>query len=87
MKIGQIVISKAGRDRGLVFVVVACEGEYVFLADGRTRRLENPKRKKNKHLQPTNFVSGAKWEKDADIRNIIKLSPIKDGDGGGNSHG
>jgi len=77
MKIGQIVISKAGRDRGVVFVVVGIDGEYVLLADGKTRRLENPKRKKDKHIQPTNFVSREVFQKDADIRNVIKSSPIK----------
>ena len=72
IKIGQIVISKAGRDKGMVFVVVEIKDDnHVLLADGKTRRLLKPKLKKLKHLQPTNFVSVEKWEKDADVRKIL----------------
>ena len=49
-----IVISLAGRDQGKLFYVVSTEGEYALLADGKTRRLEHPKRKKLKHIR---FVS------------------------------
>ena len=46
-----IVISLAGRDAGKLFYVVSTEGEYVLLADGKSRRLEAPKRKKLKHIR------------------------------------
>ena len=45
-----IVKATAGRDRGKLFFVLAVEGEYLLLADGKTRRLERPKRKKRKHV-------------------------------------
>jgi ribosomal protein L14E/L6E/L27E len=45
-----IVRSDAGRDRGKLFYVLAVEGEYLLLADGRTRKAESPKRKKCKHV-------------------------------------
>lgn len=54
--IGQVVYSKSGRDKGLAFIVTASEDEYVYLADGRLRRLEKPKKKKHRHVQPTNTV-------------------------------
>ena len=44
-----IVRSIAGRDKGKFFFVLDTEGEFLVLADGKTRRLENPKRKKRKH--------------------------------------
>ena len=53
MQVGQIVFSKCGRDKGLAFVVLSVEGEYVFLADGHLRPLIKPKKKKAKHVQPT----------------------------------
>ncbi|MDR2166595.1 MAG: KOW domain-containing RNA-binding protein [Clostridiales bacterium] len=56
LKPGQIVISKAGRDKGQSFVVVATDGEYALLADGRTRPIARPKRKKRKHIQHTHKV-------------------------------
>ena len=72
MDIGQIVFSKRGRDKGRVFVVLAIEDDYVFLADGQIRPLNKPKKKKVKHIQPTNTVIGlqsaAGGLKDADIR-------------------
>ena len=56
-KIGQIVYSKAGRDCGKEFVVVGIEGEYLYLSDGSTRKLESPKKKKLKHIQGSYNVS------------------------------
>ena len=46
-----IVRSTAGRDRGKLFFVVDTDGEFLMLADGKTRRLEQPKRKKRKHAE------------------------------------
>jgi len=45
-----IVRSDAGRDKGKLFVVLAVEGEYLLLADGKARRVEAPKRKKRRHV-------------------------------------
>ncbi len=45
-----IVRSAAGRDRGKLFAVLAVEGEYLLLADGKTRKVESPKRKKRRHV-------------------------------------
>lgn len=53
---GQVVISKAGRDKGDKFIVVEYIEPYVFLADGKLRRLEAPKKKKIKHIQVTKYI-------------------------------
>ena len=45
-----IVRSDAGRDKGKLFVVLAVEGEFLLLADGKTRKVEHPKRKKRRHV-------------------------------------
>ena len=45
-----IVRSVAGRDQGKLFIVLAVEGEYLLLADGKSRKLESPKRKKRRHV-------------------------------------
>ena len=44
-----IVQSAAGRDKGRLFFVLETEGDFLLLADGKTRRVERPKRKKRKH--------------------------------------
>ena len=47
----RFVLSLAGRDMGRVAVTVGVtEDGMVLIADGRTHRLGNPKRKKLKHL-------------------------------------
>jgi large subunit ribosomal protein L14e len=46
-----LVISKAGRDQGQLFYVIDADEQYVYLADGKSRRLEKPKRKKRKHIE------------------------------------
>lgn len=51
---GQFVISKAGHDKGQIYVVMAREGDFVFLSDGRLRPPDRPKKKRIKHIQPVN---------------------------------
>lgn len=49
---GDIVYSKAGRDKGKYFFVTQMiDDQYVYICDGDIRRLEKPKKKKLKHLQ------------------------------------
>ena len=76
---GQVVFSKCGRDKGLPFVVLSAEGEYVFLADGCLRLICKPKKKKLKHIQPANVILdldsvGNRGLQDADIRKMLLLS-------------
>ena len=55
---GQIVVSKCGRDSGLTLVVIGvCEEEFLFVADGRHRKVEKPKKKRLKHLKYTGLYS------------------------------
>ena len=46
-----LIVSKAGRDKGQLFDVIDADEQYVYLADGKSRRLEKPKRKKRKHVE------------------------------------
>lgn len=56
---GKIVRSKAGRDEGRYFVVTGLEGDFAFIADGDTHKIEKPKKKRIKHLFVTEeTVSG-----------------------------
>lgn len=55
--LGEIVRSKAGRDRGKHFVVLSLEKEqYLYIADGDLRKVDKPKKKKTKHLAKTGIV-------------------------------
>ena len=48
---GMLAKSKAGHDKGQVYVIYELDETYVYLVDGRIRMIENPKRKKRKHVQ------------------------------------
>ena len=49
--ISDVVVSTAGRDAGTWFYVVNEEQNFLFLANGKDRTLDKPKRKKRKHVQ------------------------------------
>ena len=66
-----IVKSIAGRDKGKLFFVLDTEGEFLMLADGKTRKLENPKRKKRKH---TAFVKSGDCRVAEKIRSEEKVT-------------
>ena len=51
---GQFATSKAGHDKGVLYIVVAEEGDFVYLSDGRLRKPDRPKKKRRKHIQPIN---------------------------------
>ena len=66
-----IVKSIAGRDAGSVFFVLATEGDFLLLADGRKRRAETPKRKRRKHVELVGEGTGVVAEK---IRSSEKIT-------------
>ena len=49
--ISDVVVSIAGRDQGEWFYVIDADPVYLFLANGKDRTMEKPKRKKRKHVQ------------------------------------
>ena len=51
INISDVVVSTAGRDTGEWFYVIAQDPIYLFLANGKDRPLDKPKRKKRKHVQ------------------------------------
>ena len=53
IKCGSIIISSAGHDSGRPMVVVGAEGGFVFVADGKERKLDSPKKKNIKHVRRT----------------------------------
>ena len=51
INISDVVVSTAGRDSGEWFYVIAEDPIFLYLANGKDRSLEKPKRKKRKHVQ------------------------------------
>jgi ribosomal protein L14E/L6E/L27E len=74
MAVGQLVISRCGRDRGEAYLVLELIDETsVYLVNGDKRRIENPKRKNIKHLwfcpAMAETLAGA-WEAGQQVSNI-----------------
>ncbi|MBO5556085.1 MAG: KOW domain-containing RNA-binding protein [Oscillospiraceae bacterium] len=53
---GNVVRSVAGHDKGDLFLILREEGDFVWLADGKRRKIETPKKKRRKHV-----VSAGVW--------------------------
>ena len=49
--VGHIVVSLAGRDKERPFYVLKTEDNFVYLADGKLRKLEACKRKNRRHVR------------------------------------
>lgn len=47
---GDLVYSRRGRDKGFLMAVIREDKNFVYVVDGKKRRLENPKRKNPRHL-------------------------------------
>lgn len=77
---GRVVLSTQGRDEGRAFVILSVlDDQYVMMADGLTRKLAHPKKKKIKHLKPKpvrmdhlEALRAANTLQDASIRNFLK---------------
>lgn len=51
---GIVAVSQKGRDKGRSFMVLyQLDADFVLIADGSTRKLQNPKKKRRKHLMST----------------------------------
>lgn len=68
---GMIVRSAAGRDKGNFLVVIRADGEFVYLADGKERKLDTPKKKRIKHVKITNTVIDTDSLTDKKLRSVI----------------
>lgn len=66
-----IVVSINGRDKGKRFFVIDRDEAYALLCDGKTRRIEKPKRKKIKHIRLDSTSDSRAAQK---IRNGDKLT-------------
>lgn len=73
--LGEYVISKAGRDKDRIFIVMSIlDDVYVTVADGDLRRVENPKKKKMKHLNPIEEISEEIADKLNSNKKVTNLS-------------
>lgn len=53
---GMTAVSLAGHDKGKTYVILSVDEHFVYLVDGSIRTLQNPKKKKLKHVQVNRTV-------------------------------
>ena len=51
IRVSDVVVSTAGKDKGKLFYCDGTDGVYLLLSNGKDRTLESPKRKKLKHTR------------------------------------
>jgi ribosomal protein L14E/L6E/L27E len=83
IKIGSIVVSAAGHDKGGIFTVIGFTQErYALIADGKVRKLEKPKKKKLKHLKPIGELDqNNPIQTNRQLRAVLKKFNTKSGQG------
>ena len=68
---GSIFSSKAGRDKWKFFLLLSVDGHFAFIAVGKTRKLEKPKKKNLLHLAATTVVYTGSAETNPQIKRIL----------------
>lgn len=81
-RLGGIVQSKQGRDKGKLYVICGVTGATLMLADGVVRTLDNPKRKNLKHVYLLNktvaeYGVAYPWDKSFDCKAAYALKQIQ----------
>ena len=52
IEVGRTALSKCGRDEGRKFIIIEIiDDDFVYVADGKTHKVENPKKKRRKHIK------------------------------------
>ena len=69
---GSVVRAKAGRDKDKFFIVLKVEENFAYIADGRRRKAESPKKKKLIHLAATNVCLCDTMDTNRKIRNALR---------------
>ena len=73
LSLGSVVRSKAGHDKNRFYAVVKIERDYLWIADGKERKLKKPKRKNPKHIAKTNTVlKFAEITSDSKLRALLR---------------
>lgn len=70
---GMLAKSKAGHDKGHVYVISGVDESYVYLIDGSIRTIGKPKKKKKKHVQIICEKYDLSGIDDVGIKRILKL--------------
>lgn len=70
---GMLAKSKAGHDKGHLYVIYDVDETYVYLVDGQIRTIDKPKKKKRKHIQIVCEKHEIEGKDDVAVKRILKL--------------
>ena len=70
---GAVVMAIAGREKNELFIIQSVEGDYAYLVNGKSRPLENPKKKNIKHI----YLLNKDMLKDVDFTEVTNAHMIK----------
>ena len=68
---GAVVKATAGREKNEIFVILKIDNNFAYLVNGKTRKIECPKKKNFKHLQMLNSHSNL------DMNHLVNCDVIK----------
>ena len=68
---GSVVRAKAGRDKDSYFVVLDLLDKFALIVDGKSRKLEKPKKKNLNHLEATKTVITQNLETNRKIKKAL----------------
>ena len=78
LKRGSVVVSSAGKDKGSYLAVLLTDASGLWIADGRRRPLERPKRKNPRHVAETPFTAEeASMATNRELRRTLAAAKMK----------
>ena len=91
-KLGDIVYSKAGRDKNRYYIVMEIDAPYIRTCDGDLHKVEKPKKKKVKHTKRTensaeyirNKLEAGERVTNSEIRRALAEDGVNGGEGSQN---
>ncbi|MBR6873722.1 MAG: KOW domain-containing RNA-binding protein [Ruminococcus sp.] len=72
IRVGSVVRALAGREKDRCFVAAAVDGGFVYLADGKERKLSRPKKKSMKHISPVGAYIVTEGLTDRKLRGLLR---------------
>ncbi len=72
-QVGDLVRSIAGRDKDSFYIIVKIDGEFLYLADGKYKFVDKPKKKRKKHSVFIKRNKSDHTHTDLQIKRMLKL--------------
>ena len=72
IKKGSVVKALAGREKGRYFVAVDAHDGFVYISDGKERKILSPKKKNIKHISPVDAHISTDGLTDKKLRQLMR---------------